>query len=107
MFRIRGNPPLASQLPDVSARHLNSYEAFLITGEQPTLWVGKRISEARADYCKVVVEKLGIDELNPVLEGSEPVDFWLSIGAKTDYAYLDMPVDFEPMLFEFRSQGGF
>ncbi|XP_061432583.1 villin-1-like [Lethenteron reissneri] len=113
LFQVRGTGSHNTKAIEVPAcaGSLNSNDVFVL--QQPNhcdVWCGKGCSGDERELGKSVAGLLTRGDKVTVLEGQEPVDFWLAIGGKAAYAsdkrLQEEATDFMPRLFECSTQSG-
>jgi gelsolin len=105
MFRVRGisgDDVRAVQVAEVAAS-LNSEDVFILeTPKNTWIWTGEGSNEDEQELAVGISSLVSPDRsAEKIAEGSEPEEFWSSIGGKGDYSKeidLDKPI-LEPRLF--------
>lgn len=96
LFRVHGTDELntrAIQVPE-KAESLNSEDTFvLVTPSHSYYWYGTSSNSQETEFAKSLASKLGEEYLGksgrvvtPVVENSEPDEFWAALGGKGPYA---------------------
>jgi hypothetical protein len=116
LFHVRGTNALntyAVEVPAVAAS-LNSEDSFVVVTPGITyVWTGAAANASEIAVASSIANVLrestvkGCDIIT-VSEGSEPAEFWVSLGGKTDYSKLapGEPVPRDPRLFEASTKSG-
>ncbi|XP_041824658.1 villin-1 [Melanotaenia boesemani] len=113
LFQVRGTTEYNTRAIEVQARasSLNSNDVFVLkTPQSSFLWYGKGCSGDERVMGRAVSDVLSRQDKQVVMEGQEPVDFWLALGGKAPYAsdnrlHREEPLH-SPRLFECSNQTG-
>uniref|UniRef100_A0AC11CQN5 Villin like n=4 Tax=Ovis aries TaxID=9940 RepID=A0AC11CQN5_SHEEP len=113
LFHIQGTDSYNTRTVEVPARAsaLNSNDVFLlVTANLCNLWFGKGCSGDQREMARTVVTIISREDMEIVLEGQEPPDFWEALGGQAPYSSNKRPpedvCDFQPRLFECSCQAG-
>ncbi|KAM7229870.1 hypothetical protein CapIbe_018587, partial [Capra ibex] len=113
LFHIQGTDSYNTRTVEVPARAsaLNSNDVFLlVTANLCYLWFGKGCSGDQREMARTVVTIISREDMEIVLEGQEPPDFWEALGGQAPYCSNKRPpedvCDFQPRLFECSCQAG-
>ena len=93
----------AEQVEEVTAS-LNSEDVFVLeTPAKTFIWTGQASIEEELNIAKGIIELISPNrDLEVITEGSEPDDFWDTLGGKGDYSRAAVNFDkplLEPRLF--------
>ncbi|XP_055270616.1 villin-like protein isoform X3 [Moschus berezovskii] len=113
LFHIQGTDSYNTRTVEVPARAsaLNSNDVFLlVTANLCYLWFGKGCSGDQREMARTVVTIISRKDMEIVLEGQEPPNFWEALGGRAPYpSNKRLPEDvsdFQPRLFECSCQAG-
>uniref|UniRef100_A0A8C8SFA2 Villin-1 n=1 Tax=Pelusios castaneus TaxID=367368 RepID=A0A8C8SFA2_9SAUR len=113
LFQVHGTNQYNAKAFEVSPRasSLNSNDVFVLkTQARCYLWYGKGCSGDEREMAKTVADLIAKTEKVVIAEGQEPVDFWMALGGKSQYAnnkrLQEETSSIVPRLFECSNQTG-
>ncbi|XP_037063917.1 villin-like protein isoform X1 [Peromyscus leucopus] len=112
LFHVQGTDSHNTRTMEVQARAsslISSDIFFLVTADICYLWFGKSCSGDQRERARVVAAVFPGNDMETVLEGQEPPDFWEALGGRAPYPSnkrLPEVSGIQPRLFECSSPSG-